>query len=139
MGRLAGNSIARQQRRTWKERVRQARGDKAYWGTLPGAPLTVPGASRRQMALLWWLGTYSGERTLVGARGAVPLTPDMRFLIAKGYLALSRRNSAMLTNPLRREIELLITAAGKLALAAARVTEAEKAYIIAARMNRMLR
>ena len=91
------------------------------------------------MALLWWLGAYSGETTLVGARGAVPLTPDMRFLIAKGYLALSRRNSGMLTNPLRRENELLITAAGKLALAAARVTEAEKAYIIAARMNRMLR
>ena len=139
MGRLAGRSIASQRGESWKEQVAAAREEKTADSDRPPAPLSAPGATRRRMALLWWLGAYSGETTLVGARGAVPLTPDMRFLIAKGYLALSRRNSAMLTNPLRRENELLITAAGKLALAAARVTEAEKAYIIAARMNRMLR
>ena len=139
MGRLAGDSIASQRNKTWKEQVAEAREEKAGNGDRPPEPLSAPGAARRRMALLWWLGAYSGETTLVGARGAVPLTPDMRFLLAQGYLTLSRRSSGMLASPLRRENELRITAAGKLALTAARVTEAEKAYIIAARRNRMLR
>ena len=139
MGRLAGDSIASQRNKTWKEQVAEAREEKAISGDRPPEPLSAPGAARRRMALLWWLGAYSGEATLVGARGAVPLTPDMRFLLAQGYLTLSRRSSGMLASPLRRENELQITAAGKLALTVARVTEAEKAYIIAARRNRMLR
>ena len=139
MGRLAGDSIASQRRKSWKEQVVEAREEKAISGDRPPEPLSAPGAARRRMALLWWLGAYSGETTLVGARGAVPLTSDIRFLLAQGYLTLSRRSSGMLTSPLRRENELQITAAGKLALTAAHVTEAKKAYIIAARRNRMLR
>ena len=138
MGRLAGDSIARQQKRTWKERVRQAREDKAYWGGLPPAPLAVLGASRRQMALLWWLCGDTRSATL-GARGMPPLTPDMRVLIGKGYLRLARHGSYMPANPLRRDNVLTITPAGQQALAAAHVTEAEKTYIIAARRNGMLR
>jgi hypothetical protein len=139
MGRLAGESIARQQARTWKKRVDQAREDKARWGTLPAAPLAVPGAARRQMALLWWLCGDVGPSATVGARGLPPLTPDMRVLIRKGYLALARHSSYMPLNPSRRDNVLTITPAGQEALAAAHVTQAEKAYIIAARMNRMLR
>jgi hypothetical protein len=139
MGRLAGDSIARQQRRTWKERVRQAREDKAAWGSLPAAPLAVLGAARRQMALLWWLCGDTGPSATVGARGMPPLTPDMRVLIRKGYLKLARHGSYMPANPLRRDNVLTITPAGQQALAAAHVTEAEKNYIIAARKNGMLR
>ena len=139
MGRLAGESLASQRRKAWKEKVAEAREEKVRGtGGVP-EPLAAPGGARRRMALLWWLGAYSGETTMVGARGAVPLTPDMRFLLARGYLTLARRRSDMLGSPMRRENALSITPAGKLALAAARVTEAEKAYIIAARRNRMLR
>ena len=73
MGRLAGDSIASQRNKTWKEQVAEAREEKAGNGDRPPEPLSAPGAARRRMALLWWLGAYSGEATLDVYKRQVPL------------------------------------------------------------------
>lgn len=138
MGRLAGQSIASQRSKSWKEKVAETREEKARYAGVP-APLHAPGAARRRMALLWLIGGNSSNVFGVGGRDEPPLTADMWFLLDKGHVKLTRESSGMLTSPMRRWNRLSITPAGKLALAAARVTEVERAYITAARINGMLR
>lgn len=87
MGRIAGTPVKVRSAAVWKREAaeRQQLNQRAK-----PAP-AVPSAAVRQKALLWAISNQHPDGLIVGARYAPPYTPDMRALVAKGQLSLSRR------------------------------------------------
>lgn len=126
MGRLAGPVHWRRQMEY--EASKAAIEDRRRYIALI-TPVVHPPASRRQMALLWYIQTHFPQGGLtVGRRGCPPLTDDMRALLGRRYLDLSRR--AVYKDfrlPLRNRLK--ITPAGAEKLGRHRVREEDKHYI----------
>jgi hypothetical protein len=134
MGRLAGYSqryaeVLREMREQQRKRQR---------AVAAATPFSHPPAGRRQMALLWFIGEELYGGMTVGRRGCPPLTDDMRVLLRKKLLVLKREPFYLTMRlPLCNRLEL--TPSGRTALADAKVTEADKAYIRRARDMWVLR
>ena len=92
-------------------------------------PVVHPPAGRRQLALLWYVATVSGGQLRIGWRNDPPLTDDMRALIRKKQLILTRSGGGdNIARPPRSNF-IGLTAAGEAILARARISEADKRYI----------
>ena len=126
MGRLAGPAHWRRQMEY--EAYKAATEDRRrYIASI--TPVAHPSASRRQMALLWYIQTSVPEGGLiVGRRGYPPLTDDMRALLRKKYLNLARSAVyATLRLPLCNLLK--VTPAGAERLSRRRVSDEDKRYI----------
>ena len=134
MGRLAGSSPR------WEEVLKKTREEdrKRRRAIAAATPLAHPPASRRLMALLWYIEHEIYGSMTVGRRGYPPLTDDMRALLRKKYLVM-KREPFYPTMRLPQCNVLVLTPSGKLALAGARIAEADKAYIKRARDMWVLR
>jgi hypothetical protein len=134
MGRLAGSSPR------WEDVLRKTREDegKRRQAIAAATPVVHPPASRRLIALLWYIENEIYGSMTVGRRGYPPLTDDMRALLRKKYLVM-KREQFYPTMRLPLCNVLVLTPAGKRALAGARVTDADKAYVKHARNMWVLR
>jgi hypothetical protein len=112
MGRLAGPPDWRRVK-PWKQRVAERRQEIERLRDLPPRPLVSPPGMRRRLVLLWEIGRSHPQGLWVGKRYSPPYTPDMRWLVERGFLRLSRepdisgrnRNLLRLAELGRRKIE----------------------------------
>ena len=134
MGRLAGSSPR------WEEVLRKTREEdrKRRRAIAAATPLAHPPASRRLMALLWYIADELYGGMTVGRRGCPPLTDDMRMLLKRKYLVM-KREQVYSTMRLPLCNRLVITPAGVAALAKSKIAEADMAYIRRARDMWVLR
>jgi len=124
MGRLAGPSPV------WDEKVRKIRKESELRRRALAAitPIAHPPASRRQMALLWYIAAEAGGALTVGRRGHPPLTDDMRALVMRKYLVLKREPVYdRLKLPLRNC--LVVTDKGAAAVARGKINDADRNYV----------
>jgi hypothetical protein len=92
-------------------------------------PVVHPPAGRRQLALLWYVATVCGGQLRIGWRNDPPLTDDMRALIRKKQLVLSRSGGGdNIARPPRSNF-IGLTSAGEAILVRARISDADKHYI----------
>jgi len=89
MGRLAGPKSRRSRNVEWKREVEERRAMRRY--ARPEPLLAVPSAGKRQQALLWVIAEHFRDGLVIGWKRSPPLTSDMRILIGKGMLGLTRR------------------------------------------------
>ena len=92
-------------------------------------PVVHPPAGRRQIALLWYVATVSGGQLRIGWRNDPPLTDDMRALIRKKQLVLTRSGGRGNIARPPRSNWIGLTASGEAILARARINDADKHYI----------
>lgn len=95
MGRLAGPQTKGQVLRAWKRQASERRLELDLWAKLPTKQIVRPPGMRRRMALLRVMDEHYTEKPFfVGKKGRPPLTPDMRWLVARGYLQLDRQRDS---------------------------------------------
>lgn len=131
----------------WKVEVEQARFRRPFEPGSRKTLATVPPAARRQMALLGWIGGCDGGR-LLAIENCPPLTSHMKALIAKGYCRLDRQfpvhyqqemAAKLRRSTAQRVTRILITDAGRDALAKVDVPDADHDYVMTALQTRSLR
>jgi hypothetical protein len=125
MGRLAGSSPR------WEADYAASLKQSEHQRRLLAAitPVVHPSAGRRQLALLWYVATVCGGQLRIGWRNDPPLTDDMRALIRKKQMILTRSSSGDNIARPPRSNWIGLTPAGEAILARARISDADKHYV----------
>jgi hypothetical protein len=82
------------------------------------------------MALLWFVLNWFEGQIAIGWTYCPPMTEDMRWLVARGYLCLQRKR--LFDSRFVRQTHLSVTEVGIAAISAASVGELDKRWIEAA-------
>lgn len=127
MGRIAGPLSKHRRADLWKLSVKARRVQIERERLRPELPLVAPPAMRRRAALLWAISVSYPEGLTVGWEYCPPYTPDMRWLVGRGYLKLSR----VRLDGLKRENLLTLSPAGLEKARGLQVSVEDKQWILA--------